>query len=115
MPFRELTCIICPRGCCLKAELDNEGNVLGVTGNSCKRGAEYAKNECTNPMRTVTSTMRCSDGGVVAVKTAQPIPKKHVMDCMKLINEKTVHSPVEIGSVVIENVFGTNIVVTSNH
>ena len=51
MAIRELTCIICPKGCALKVELDENGKVLGVTGNTCKRGAEYAENECTNPMR----------------------------------------------------------------
>ena len=70
MAKRELTCIICPKGCALKVELDENGKVLGVTGNTCKRGAEYAENECTNPMRTVTSTMRCSDGTVIPVMRA---------------------------------------------
>lgn len=51
MAVRELTCIICPKGCALKAKLDENGKVLRVTGNTCKRGAEYAENECTNPMQ----------------------------------------------------------------
>ena len=37
-------------------------------GNTCKRGAEYARTECTDPRRTLTTTLRCTDGGVVAVK-----------------------------------------------
>ena len=85
MAVRELTCIICPKGCALKAKLDENGKVLGVTGNTCKRGAEYAEAECTNPMRTVTSTMRCSDGSVIPVKTVTPIPKAYIYECMNLI------------------------------
>ena len=88
MAIRELTCIICPKGCALKAELDEGGRVLNVTGNTCKRGAQYAEAECTNPMRTVTSTMRCSDGSVIPVKTKTPIPKSDVYGCMNLINKK---------------------------
>ena len=114
MAIRELTCIICPKGCALKAELDENGKVLGVTGNTCKRGAEYAENECTNPMRTVTSTMRCSDGSVIPVKTASPIPKADIFECMRVINSKIVTLPVEIGTVVIADVFGSDIVVTEN-
>lgn len=114
MAVRELTCIICPKGCALKAELDENGRVLGVTGNTCKRGAEYAETECTNPMRTVTSTMRCSDGSVVPVKTAVPIPKADIYECMSLINKGVVKLPVKIGDVVIPDVFGSNIVVTEN-
>lgn len=114
MAVRELTCIICPKGCALKAELDENGKVLGVTGNTCKRGAEYAEAECTNPMRTVTSTMRCSDGSVIPIKTKTPIPKADVYDCMKLINKGVVTLPVHIGDIVIADVFGSDIVVTEN-
>ena len=114
MKVRELTCIICPKGCQLKAELDENGAVLSVTGNTCKRGAEYAEAECVNPMRTVTSTMRCSDGSVIPVKTSSPIPKADIYECMRIINSRIVTLPVEIGTVVIDNVFGSSIVVTDN-
>ena len=114
MAVRELTCIICPKGCSLKAELDENGKVLGVTGNTCKRGEEYAENECTNPMRTVTSTMRCSDGTVIPVKTTAPIPKGDIYKCMNLINKGVVTLPVHIGDIVIADVFGSNIAVTEN-
>ena len=114
MAVRELTCIICPKGCMLKAELDEKGKVLNVTGNTCKKGAEYAENECTNPMRTVTSTMRCSDGTVIPVKTVTPIPKADIYKCMDLINKGVVTLPVCIGDIVIADVFGSNIAVTEN-
>ncbi len=114
MAIRELTCIICPKGCALKAELDENGNVLGVIGNTCKRGAEYAEAECTNPMRTVTSTMRCSDGTVIPVKTIMPIPKADVHACMHLINKGVVTLPVHVGDIVIAGVFGSDIAVTEN-
>ena len=114
MAIRELTCIICPRGCALKAELDEQKNVMSVTGNFCKRGAEYAETECTNPMRTVTSTMRCSDGTVIPVKTAAPIPKADIYKCMSLINKGVVNLPVHIGDTVIADAFGSRIVATEN-
>lgn len=110
---RELTCIVCPIGCSLLVEL--EGNeVKSVSGNTCPRGAVYAQNECTNPQRTVTSTVRCSDGGMVAVKTDGTIPKEKIDECMYLINSLTPDLPVRIGDVLAENVFGANIVATQN-
>lgn len=110
---RELTCIVCPIGCSLLVEL--EGNeVKNVSGNTCPRGAVYAQNECTNPQRTVTSTVRCSDGGMVAVKTDRTIPKEKIDECMDLINSLTPDLPVRIGDVLAENVFGANIVATQN-
>lgn len=113
MELRELTCIVCPLGCSIKVELENN-EVVSVTGNSCPRGEKYAKKECTNPERTVTTTMRTSNGGVVPVKTDKPIPKDKMFDAMKLIKGKIVVLPVSIGDVVIENVFGSNIVAVKN-
>ena len=53
----ELTCIRCPMGCAIHVEMEN-GQAVSVTGNTCPRGAEYAKSEATAPVRTVTSTVR---------------------------------------------------------
>lgn len=116
MAKRDLTCIVCPRGCALAVELDGEGRVLSVTGNICKRGEKYAVDECTNPMRVVTSTVRCADGEVVSCKTADSIPKSLIFEVMKAINSTVAPAEVEIGDVVIENVVGTgvNVVITGN-
>ena len=40
----EITCINCPVGCRLNVELEN-GQVVSVTGNTCKRGETYARQE----------------------------------------------------------------------
>lgn len=113
---RILTCIVCPRGCTLKVELSDEGKVLSVTGNACKRGVIYAEAECTHPMRTVTSTVRCQDGVVVACKTSGTVPKERVFDVMKAINGVSANNDLQIGDVIIENVLGlgVDVVATSN-
>jgi CxxC motif-containing protein len=110
---RKLTCIICPLGCELTVKLENE-KVISVSGNTCKRGEIYAQNECTNPQRTVTSTVLCSDGGLVAVKTDGTIPKDKVFDCMEIINKIVAPLPVKIGDVLASDVFGVNVVATAN-
>ena len=95
--------------------MEIDGNkVLSVSGNTCKRGEVYANNECTNPQRTVTTTVKCSDGGVVAVKTDKTIPKGKMADCVKIINNTVVDLPISIGDVIIKDVFGANIVATAN-
>lgn len=109
MKTRELTCIVCPRGCSLSVELDGEGGVLSVSGNLCPRGKEYAINECTHPVRVVTSTVRCECGSVIPVKTAGAVPKELVFKVMKEINSALVKDGVEIGDVIIENVCGTGV------
>ena len=110
---RKLTCIICPLGCELNVKLE-EGKVISVSGNTCKRGEIYAKNECTNPQRTITSTLRCEDGSLVPVKTDRPIPKGTIEECMKIINAATAKLPVRVGDIIIKDVFGANIVATAN-
>lgn len=113
MATRELTCIVCPRGCQLKVELDGT-KFLSVSGNICKRGAIYAENECTNPMRTVTTTAKTSNGGVVPCKTETTIPKEKMFECMELINNTVVELPVHVGDVILEDVFGSRVVATAN-
>ena len=113
---RILTCIVCPRGCTLKVELGENNTVLSVTGNACKRGVVYAENECTHPKRTVTSTVKCEDGSVVACKTSDTVPKESVFDVMKAINAVRANNDLQIGDIIIENVLdlGVNVVATSN-
>ena len=114
--IRNLTCIVCPRGCQMVVNLDDEGKVLSVEGNFCKRGGTYANDECTNPKRTVTSTVRCAGGAVVACKTDKTIPKGMMFEVMAEINRVTARDDLKIGDVIIENVLGTgaNVVATAN-
>lgn len=110
---RKLTCIICPLGCELTVQTDDKKVIL-VTGNTCPRGKVYAENECTNPQRTVTSTVRCNDGGLVSVKTDTTIPKEKMADCMKLINKTVAKLPITIGDIIIEDAFGSKVIATQN-
>ena len=64
---RELTCIGCPMGCPLTVTME-AGEVISVTGNTCKRGDIYARKEVTNPTRIVTSTVRVTGGDAVGQK-----------------------------------------------
>lgn len=112
---RELICIVCPKGCPLKVELDG-GEIKAVEGFTCPRGKQYAIDECTNPMRTVTSTVRSESGKPIPVKTARSIPKTMMFDCMKQINACVVSLPVRVGDVVVHDLLGTgtDVVVTAN-
>lgn len=106
---RELTCIVCPIGCSLSAEIA-EGRVVEVTGNSCPKGREYAKTECVAPMRTITTTLRCKNGEILPVKTDRAIPKDKIFDTMKIINKSCPVLPIEAGDVIIKDVFGSNVI-----
>ena len=111
---RDMTCIICPRGCALKVKI--EGENITVSGNSCPKGKQYAIDECTNPTRTVTSSVRVEnrEDTMVSIKTEKPVPKDKIFEVMRLIRAKSVCAPVKIGDVIIKDAFGTNIVATKD-
>lgn len=113
MKERNLTCIVCPRGCALTVRFDETGKITSVEGNACKRGAVYAEKECTHPERTVTSTVRTESGAVIAVKTATTVPKEMVFKVMDEINAARAKDSVRIGDVIIENVAGTGVTVVA--
>ena len=109
---RKITCIICPRGCPMTATI--EGDCVKVSGHSCPKGEEYAIHECTNPVRTVTATVRVANrrDTMVSVKTENPVPKGSMADVMIALRKITVQAPIHIGDVVLEDIFDTRIVVT---
>ena len=114
MKDRNLTCIVCPRGCNLTVKFNTDGGISEILGNACKRGITYAENECTHPKRTVTSTVRCADGRIVAVKTADVIPKERIFDAMREINACRPDGEIKIGDVIIENVADTGVAVVAS-
>ena len=96
MEERKLTCIGCPMGCPLTVVMNGK-EVVGVTGNTCKRGDVYARKEVTNP-------------------TKEDIPKGKIFECVKALKGIEVPAPVHIGDVILENVAdtGVDIVATKN-
>lgn len=117
MEKRELICIGCPLGCPVTVSMEN-GQVLSVEGNTCRRGDDYARKEVTNPTRIVTSTVTVEGGKdvTVSVKTRSDIPKGKIFDCVKALKGVTVKAPVHIGDVIVADAAGTgvDIIATSN-
>ena len=109
---RTLTCIICPRGCTLTADV--VGDNVSVSGHTCPKGAEYAVNEILHPMRTVTATIRVAnrENTMVSVKTERTVPKDRMMAVMAALRDTVAAAPISIGQVLLENVEGSPIVAT---
>jgi CxxC motif-containing protein len=96
--------------------LSDKGEVLDVKGNTCPRGKTYAENECTHPVRTVTSTVMCEGGAIVSVKTASAIPKEKMFEVMDELRFVKAPANTKIGDVIISDVAktGVAVVATSN-
>lgn len=110
MEKRNLTCIGCPMGCHLTVSTE-EGSVVSVTGNYCKRGSVYGKKEVTKPTRIVTSTVRIIGGtqNMLPVKTVSDIPKGKIFDCIRALKQLEVKAPVRIGEIVLKNAADTGV------
>ena len=110
---RNLTCIVCPKGCELTVTFGADGSIEKVAGFTCKRGEEYAVAECTHPVRTVTTTVKTVSGKPIAVKTERAIPKELVFAAMAEINAVRLPDDKElsIGEVIIPDLCGTGVAV----
>ncbi len=106
---KSFICINCPMGCRLSVGVEGT-EVASVAGNACRRGVDYARQEALNPVRTVTALMRASNRRrPFSVKTAAPIPKRLMRECVNAIYGLQPAAPIACGSVIIEDVCGTGV------
>ena len=107
---RTITCIVCPMGCTMTAEVDGEN--ITVTGHTCPRGEKHDIGEIRNPVRSLTSIVRVSNrvDTMVSVKSEQPVPKGELFAIMERIHETTAEAPIAIGDCIIDNICGTRII-----
>ena len=105
---KELVCIVCPRSC--RMTITSDGDELVVTGNTCKRGKEFAVSEMTDPRRTVCTTVR------TAFPSVPVLPKNRIFDLMHEVNRITVSKRLGREEVVVPNILnlGVDLIATSN-
>jgi CxxC motif-containing protein len=112
---KRITCITCPLGC--EISVIGEGaEIQSMSGQGCKRGEEYARNEFIHPLRILTSTVKVSGSTVplAAIRTSKPIPKELLFPGMEEIRKLRTEAPVKRGEILLPNILGTgaDIVVT---
>lgn len=112
---QELICIVCPLGCRVRLTID-KGNIVDATGNECKKGREYAENECMNPVRVLTGTIltESSKRRTLPVRTNKPIPKGKLIETYRSLAGVRVKPPVKAGQAIIRNILnvGADVVAT---
>lgn len=110
---RQITCIVCPKGC--KMVVSNINGEYIVKGNSCIRGAQYGVDEVTNPKRMITSTIRLQGAylNMLPVKTSSPVPKDLVFEVMKILSKIKITAPVKVGDIIVKNVLNTGVDIVS--
>lgn len=117
MKSRTFICIVCPNGCTIETQY--KGNeILGISGNKCRKGAEYVSQELIDPQRTIATTVPVHGAclPLCSVRLTKAIPKKDIFRVMDEIRKIKLEAPVRIGQVVIKNVCGldSDVIVTKN-
>lgn len=111
-----LTCIVCPNGCRISAEIRN--GELVFSGYKCARGIEFARTELTAPMRSVTTTVKTAFAQMPAlpVRTNGEIPKELIPAFVHALAGVVVTKAVGIGDTVVPDVLGTgcDVIATSD-
>lgn len=104
-----ITCISCPVGCRMQVVTEN-GKAVSITGNGCKRGEVYGRQESVSPQRMVTAVAPVQGREMpLSLKTQRPIPKKDIGQCMREIRMLHLKPPIRMGQVVLENVCGSGV------
>ena len=115
--LREFTCIICPNGCEITADIEENTEMKGaeggvwirsVEGASCPRGKAYVEQELTDPQRNIATSVLVKGGilPLASVRLTHPVPKNRIFDAMAEIRKCTLTAPVKAGEVVIEHLLG---------
>ncbi|MBF0120813.1 MAG: DUF1667 domain-containing protein [Desulfobacterales bacterium] len=99
-----VTCITCPQSCAI--ELVKTKDDYEVSGNKCKKGKEYAIQEVTNPMRSITTTVKTifKDFPRLPVKTDKEIPLNDTFLFMEEINSVLVKERLKPGDIVLKGI-----------
>ncbi len=117
MKTEEMVCVMCPLSCRLTVTIEDNGEII-ISGNKCPRGIEYGKQEVTEPLRIITSSVLINNGELplVSVKTTKPVPRRLIGEIMEILKKTVVEAPVKSGDIILENVLGTgaDIVATRN-
>jgi len=115
---KKIICTNCPLGCKINlvyADAD-EVEIVEAQGNRCKRGLEFAKQEITDPLRVVVTSVRVEGGEIpmASVRSDKPVPLRLMEEIMGVIRQAKVSAPVRRGNIIIENVLntGANIIIT---
>lgn len=110
MREQDVICTVCPMGCRIHVKGEGEDISL-VEGYGCTRGEKYARSEFVCPVRTLTTTVYVKNGTepLLAARTAAPVPKAKLFECMEEIRGRVFTAPIAEHEVLIHNIAGTGV------
>lgn len=107
---REVICVTCPMGCTLRAVVEGD-EVIQVSGQACKRGVAFARDEILTPHRMLTTSITIRGGTLplLPVHSRSPIPKHLLLKAATILRGVVVDAPVRLDDVVFPNILGSGV------
>lgn len=105
-----MNCIMCPLGCEMTVTTQ-DGTFVSVVGNTCPRGAKYARDEVTAPKRMLTTTVAITGAllPLLPVVSSTVLPKEKVLACAEYLRTVKVKAPVKAGDVIVKDILGLGV------
>jgi CxxC motif-containing protein len=108
-------CVVCPVGC--EIDVVHDGSkIISMEGNKCEKSEEFVRQELTEPMRILTTTVRIqgSRWPVIPVRTDKAVAKRSFPRIMRQLRRIRLQAPVSMLDVVVRDILrtGANIIAT---
>lgn len=102
-----MVCTVCPKGCRMQVEQEP----FCVSGNDCRRGETFARQELENPKRVVTAVVGTDrkDVPVLSVRTDGAVERCQIFPIMEEIKKIRVKGTIVPGQQIAQNVAGTGV------
>lgn len=107
---KKIICTTCPNGCEITADYTDRDDFT-IEGNRCKRGYEFTLNECFEPKRMFTGSVRLKGASrkMLPLRSNAPVPKELLMDISESIRDMEVSTPISSHQVIVKDVLGTGV------
>jgi len=118
MVEEKIICIGCPLGCETTLKIDDQGEVIKITGYKCKEGRQYVLEEYRSPVRVLTATVLTQNSirPLFPVRTSRPLLKTQLKEAAKVLAGVKVKPPIRVGQIILPNLMntGVNVIATDD-
>ncbi|NWG03810.1 MAG: DUF1667 domain-containing protein [Syntrophaceae bacterium] len=118
MVEEKIVCIGCPLGCETTLKMDDQGEVVKITGTKCKEGRKYVLEEHRSPVRVFTATVLTQNSvrPLLPVRTNRPLLKTQLKEAAKVLSKVKVQPPLRMGQIILPNLMniGVDVVATDD-
>ena len=110
----DITCRICPNGCKMRIGKSEFGREPIIIGNKCPKGRQFAIEELTHPVRTLTTTVKVKNSSMqrLPVKSSSPLPKNKIFEAIAYLKKIEIEAPIKTNQIICQDMLnlGVNII-----